>query len=45
MAKNGELDFTDKERLSQVEELLTRLEQVKVIDAPVLLKLYNLYRL
>ena len=43
--KKDKLDFADKERLVQVEELLTRLESVKIVDSPVLLKLYNLYRL
>lgn len=44
MAAKGTLTFTDKERLNQVESLLKRLNDIKVVDAPVLLKLYNLYR-
>jgi hypothetical protein len=44
MATKGTLSFTDKERLNQVESLLRRLNDIKVVDAPVLLKLYNLYR-
>lgn len=44
MAAKGTLSFTDKERLNQVESLLRRLNDIKVVDAPVLLKLYNLYR-
>ena len=40
----GELSFTDRERLSQINTLLGRLNDIKVVDAPVLLKLYNLYR-
>ena len=43
-AKKNELNFTDRERLQQVETLLNRLSDIKIIDAPVLLKLYNLYR-
>ena len=43
MAAKGTLTFTDKERLNQVESLLKRLNDIKVVDAPVLLKLYNLY--
>jgi len=44
MAAKGTLTFTDKERLNQVESLLKRLNDIKIVDAPVLLKLYNLYR-
>ena len=44
MAAKGTLSFTDKERLNQVESLLRRLNDIKVVDAPVLLKLYNFYR-
>jgi hypothetical protein len=36
--------FIEQERFKQVDELLTRLSKVKIIDAPVLLKLYELYR-
>ena len=35
--------FIEQERFKQVDELLTRLSKVKIIDAPVLLKLYELY--
>jgi hypothetical protein len=41
---HGELSFTDRERLTQINILLKRLNEIKVVDAPVLLKLYNLYR-
>ena len=44
MTKSSELSFTDRERLNQIDTLLKRLNTIKVIDAPVLLKLYNLYR-
>jgi len=44
MAAKGKLTFADKERLNQVESLLKRLNDIKIVDAPVLLKLYNLYR-
>lgn len=44
MASKGTLTFTDRERLNQVESLLKKLNDIKVVDAPVLLKLYNLYR-
>lgn len=44
MAAKGTLTFADKERLNQVESLLKRLNDIKIVDAPVLLKLYNLYR-
>jgi hypothetical protein len=37
-------NFIEKERLAQTAELLDRLSNVKIIDAPVLLKLYDLYR-
>ena len=36
--------FADKERLKQVRLLLDRLKNLKVIDGPVLIKLFNLYR-
>ena len=38
------LTFADKERKSQVIKLIDYLASVKVIDAPILLKLYDLYR-
>lgn len=39
-----ELNYKDQEMFGQVELLLERLHDIKIIDAPVLLKLYNLYR-
>ena len=38
------LTFADKERKGQVIKLIDYLASVKVIDAPILLKLYDLYR-
>jgi hypothetical protein len=38
------LSFSDKERKQQVLRLIDYLTSVKVIDAPVLTKLYDLYR-
>ena len=38
------LSHEDRDRLAQVQILLDRLGDIKIIDAPVLLKLYNLYR-
>jgi hypothetical protein len=40
----NEMDLKDQERLMQVDVLLRRLGEIKVIDAPVLLKLYHMYR-
>jgi hypothetical protein len=40
-----ELNFTDKERRNQVLGLITQLSQVKVVDAPVLMRIYDIYRL
>ena len=37
-------NFTDKERLKQVRILMDRLRNLRVIDGPVLIKLFNLYR-
>ena len=37
-------NFTDKERLKQVRLLMDRLRNLRVIDGPVLIKLFNLYR-
>ena len=34
----------DSDRLFEVNLLLDRLNSIKIIDAPILLKLYNLYR-
>jgi len=41
---NKGLSFTDKERLNQIEILMDQLNHIKILDSPVLLKLYNLYR-
>ena len=38
------LSFADKERKGQVLKLIDYLSSVKVIDAPILMKLYDLYR-
>ena len=38
------LSFADKERKDQVLKLIDYLASVKVIDAPILMKLYDLYR-
>jgi hypothetical protein len=38
------LTYADKERKDQVLKLIDYLGNLKVIDAQVLLKLYNLYR-
>ena len=43
-SKGLKLSFIDKERLKQTDMLLERLGKVKIVDAPVLLKLYDLYR-
>ena len=37
------LSFTEKESYTRVKNLLSYLANVKVIDAPVLLKIYRLY--
>ena len=44
-ASDDSLSFADKERKQQVLKLIDYLGSLKVIDAPVLLKLYELYRL
>lgn len=41
---SSNVNFIEQERLAQTSELLDRLSDVKIIDAPVLLKLYELYR-
>lgn len=41
---DDELTFADKERKGQVIKLLHYLSQLKVVDASVLFKLYDLYR-
>ena len=42
--KHQKRNFIERERMDQCVILLDRLSQVKIIDAPVLLKLYDLYR-
>ena len=42
--KKGELSPQDSKKLTEIMEMLERLETVKIIDAPVLLNLQNLYR-
>ena len=44
LSKDESLSFADKERLKQVQKLIDYLNQIKIIDAPVLLKLFNMYR-
>lgn len=44
MKNAGQLSIQDRDRYEQVNHLLERLSNVKIIDAPILLKLYNLYR-
>jgi len=44
LEKDDTLSYNDKERLKQVKKLIDYLRTIKVIDAPVLLKLFNLYR-
>jgi hypothetical protein len=39
------LSFADKEKKQQVVKLIEYLGSLKLIDAPVLMKLYELYRL
>ena len=39
------LSFADKEKKDQVLKLIEYLGSLKLIDAPVLMKLYELYRL
>lgn len=39
-----DLSYADKERKQQVLKLVDYLGSLKVIDGPILLKLYNLYR-
>ena len=38
------LSYEDKERHQRVQNLLEYLKNVKIVDAPVLLKIYNLHR-
>jgi hypothetical protein len=38
------LNFESKERYDRVHKLLGYLKTIKVVDAPVLLKIYNMYR-
>jgi hypothetical protein len=42
--KDEDLTFADKERKKQVLNLLHFLSSLKVVDAPILMKLYDLYR-
>lgn len=42
--KDEDLTYADKERKEQVLKLINYLGQLKVVDAPVLFKLYDLYR-
>ena len=39
-----DLSYIDKERLAHIETLLGRLSSIKIVDAPILLKIYDLYR-
>ena len=43
--KDEELSFADKERKQQVVQLIKNLTNIKIIDAPILMKLYDLYRM
>lgn len=38
------LSHTDKEKLQRVKKMVKHLSTVKVVDAPVLLKIYNMFR-
>jgi hypothetical protein len=40
----GRLSHEERDRLQQVDVLMNRLSDIKIVDAPVLLKLYSLYR-
>lgn len=42
--KDENLTYADKERKEQVLNLIEYLSSIKIVDASVLLKLYNLYR-
>ena len=42
--EDSRLTFADKERKQQVVKLLNYLSSLKVVDASVLLKIYDLYR-
>ena len=42
--KDENLTYADKERKEQVLKLIDYIGNLKVVDAPVLLKLYDLYR-
>jgi len=42
--KDENLTYVDKERKEQVLKLIDYIGNLKVVDAPVLLKLYDLYR-
>ena len=43
--KDEELSFADKERKQQVVQLIKNLTNIKIIDAPILMKLYDQYRM
>eukprot|EP00347_Sterkiella_histriomuscorum_P012490 403368376 len=43
--KDDTLTFSEKERKDQVLQLIKNLQNVKIIDAPILVKLYDLYRM
>ena len=43
--KDEDLNVADRERKQQVVKLLDYLSSVKIVDAPILMKLYDLYRL
>ena len=40
----SQLSYEDRERFERVSNLLEYLKTVKVVDAPVLLKIYGMYR-
>lgn len=42
--KDDEISYADKERKQRIKELIEYLSQIKVIDAQILLKIYDLYR-
>jgi phosphopantetheine adenylyltransferase len=45
IAQNNDLSYADKERVNMIEQLITNLHNVKIADASILLKLFNLYRM
>ena len=42
--RDEDLTFADKERKQHVLKLVDYMSSLKIVDAPVLLKLYDLYR-